>query len=101
MSRLEAVRNLLEQDPANSRVRFMLAMEYASAGQRTEALREFEELAARDPDYVALYYQAGRAAEDNGDLAAARTWYQRGIEAANRTGDRHAASELQAALDLL
>lgn len=79
----------------------MLAMEYSSAGRYAEALAEFRELASRDPGYVALYYQAGRAAEESGDPEAAKSWYRRGIEAAAAAGDRHALSELQAALDLL
>jgi tetratricopeptide (TPR) repeat protein len=101
MSRLEAVRNLLEQEPSNSRVRFMLAMEYAGAGRYAEALAEFAELASRDPGYVTLYYQAGRAAEAAGEAETARSWYQRGVEAAAQAGEKHALSELQAALELL
>ncbi len=101
MSRLEAVRSLVEQDPSNSRVRYMLCMEYLSGARWAEAVAELKELLARDPDYVAAYYQGGRACEQMDDAAQARAFYQDGITAARRTGDAHALSELQAALDIL
>lgn len=101
MSRLEAVKGLLAQDPANSRIRYMLCMEYLSAQDWPGAVAELSELIARDPGYVAAYYQAGRASEQMGEEEQARGFYRQGIDAARRTGDAHALSELQAALDIL
>jgi len=101
MSRLETVKAMVAQDPSNSRVRYMLCMEYMSARDFPTAVSELSDLLARDPNYVAAYYQAGRASEEAGEEEAARTFYTDGIAAAKRTGDTHALSELQAALDLL
>ena len=101
MSRLEAVKGLVAQDPANSRVRYMLCMEYMSARDFCAAVAELKELLARDADYVAAYYQAGRASEEAGEEDAARAFYRDGMVAAKRVGDAHALSELQAALDIL
>ncbi len=101
MSRLEAVKGLVAQDPSNSRIRFMLCMEYLGAADYTSALAELRELLSRDPDYVAAYYQAGRAGEELGETDTARHFYQQGVEAARRLGDAHSLSELQAALDIL
>lgn len=101
MGRLEDLQRLLEQDPANNRLQYMLAMEYLSQGRPAEAASVLRSLLERDPAYVPAYYQAGRACEQAGDVEAARDFYSRGIEAARRAGDGHAASELQAALDLL
>lgn len=101
MSRMEAVKALVEQDPANSRVRYMLAMEHASAGDWAAALAELNELLRRDAGYVAAYFQAGRASEMTGAEDTARDCYRRGIEVARAAGDAHAQSELQAALDIL
>lgn len=101
MSRLESVKALLAQAPDDSRIRFMLCMEFISAGRLDEAIPELDELIRRNPDYVAAYYQAGRASEDLGNPEAALTYYSKGIEAARRTGDSHSLSELQTALDLL
>ena len=101
MSRLETVKSLVAQDPANSRVRYMLCMEYMSARDFSAAVSELKDLLARDPDYIAAYYQAGRASEEAGEEETARAFYRDGIVAAKRTGDTHALSELQAALDIL
>lgn len=101
MGRLEDLQRLLEQDPANNRLQYMLAMEYLSQDKPAEAAATLRSLLDRDPAYVPAYYQAGRACEQAGDPDAARDFYRRGIEAARRAGDAHAASELQAALDLL
>ncbi len=101
MGRLEDLQRLLEQDPANTRLQYMLAMEYLSQGRPAEAAGALRALLDRDPAYVPAYYQAGRACEEAEDPDAARDFYRRGIEAARRAGDANAAGELQAALDLL
>lgn len=101
MGRLEDLQRLLEQDPANTRLQYMLAMEYLSQSRPAEAVEALRSLLDREPGYVPAYYQAGRACEQAGDFDAARDFYRRGIDAARRAGDAHAASELQAALDLL
>jgi len=101
MSRLETVKGLVAQDPGNSRVRYMLCMEYMGAEDWAAAVAELRELIARDASYVAAYYQAGRASEQNGDENGARDFYKAGIAAAKQAGDAHALSELQAALDIL
>ncbi len=101
MSRLESLRALVDQSPADSRLRFMLCMELMSTGDPASAVREFDELVRLDADYVAGYFQAGRASESTGNTDAARAYYTRGLEAARRVGDKHAESELSDALDML
>lgn len=101
MSRLEAIQSMIQQSPADSRLRFMLCMEFLGAERWQDALAELNELVTRDPDYVTAYYQAGRACEQLGHDDDARSWYSRGIDTARRIGDHHALSELQAALDIL
>ena len=96
--RLETLRSLVEQDPANSRFRYMLAMETANAGDLTGAARVFEEVLAHDPDYSAAYFHGGQTLEKLGRIDDARRLYQSGIDATTRTGDGHTRSELQGAL---
>ncbi len=91
----------MDQSPENSRVRFMLCMELIGTGEPAAAVHEFDELVKLDPDYVAGYFQAGRTSESLGNVDAARAYYTRGLEAARRTGDKHAESELTDALDML
>jgi tetratricopeptide (TPR) repeat protein len=99
--RMEALRSLVEQDPANSRVRYMLCMELANGGELEQAAAEFAALLERDADYGAGYYHGGQTLEKLGRKADARAMYERGIEATTRTGDGHTRSELQSALSLL
>lgn len=101
MSRIEPLKALIAQDPANTRYRFMLAMEYRSAGDSASAIAALEELAAIDPNYVSAWFQAGQICEQDGDIERARRFYQAGVDCARRIGDAHALSEIQAALDLL
>lgn len=100
-SRIDALKSLLAQDPGNTRMRHMLANEYANAGAAAEALAEYAGMVDHDPDYVPGYFQAARLLEAGGDAEAARSWYERGLATAQRVGDKHAASEIAAALDLL
>lgn len=92
---------MVEQAPEDSRVRFMLAMEYLNNHKFAEARQEFDQLISRDPKYVSAYFMASRACESVGDVAGARGYLELGIETARGIGDRHAESEMQAALDML
>jgi Tfp pilus assembly protein PilF len=96
--RLEVLRQLLAENPANTFARYGLAMEYVKAGALEQAIQEFEALLEIDPSYSAGYFHGGQALEKLGQLDQARNYYRRGIQA---TRDSHARSELQAALDIL
>jgi tetratricopeptide (TPR) repeat protein len=100
-SRLEMLEEMIAQDPNNSFVRYGLAQEYANNGRLDQAVAEFRRLAEANPDYTAAYFHGGRALHKLGRIEEAREMYQRGIEACTRTGNAHALSEMQAALDEL
>jgi tetratricopeptide (TPR) repeat protein len=75
-----------------------LAMEYRALLRQDDALAVFEKLRSRSPHYVAMYLMCGQMLEQMGRVDDARSWFNAGIEAARRTGDGHALSELEAAL---
>ena len=100
-SRLEILKSMVERNPADGFSRYGLAMEYRNAGDLEAAVAEFWALIAADPGYGYAYYHGGQTLERLGRPAEAREMYLRGVQAAVRKGDRHAQSELQAALDLL
>jgi tetratricopeptide (TPR) repeat protein len=100
-NRIEALQAMLAQDNSNSFARYGLAMEYGKAGRFEDAIHEFRTVIAANPNYVAAYYHGGQMLERLGQLDEARTVYEQGIAAAVRTGDNHARSEIQAALDIL
>jgi Tfp pilus assembly protein PilF len=101
MSRIDPLKALIAQDPANSRYRFMLAMEYRNSGDAAAAVAALDELIGVDPNYVAGYFQAGQICEEAGEIDRARAYYTAGVDCARRIGDAHALSEIQGALDLL
>lgn len=96
--RIELLEQLLTQNPSNTFARYGLAMEFVKAGELARAVAEFEGVLAVDPAYSAAYFHGGQTLEKLGQTAKARDFYQRGLAA---TGDPHARSELQAALDIL
>jgi tetratricopeptide (TPR) repeat protein len=100
-TRLEMLKDMVAKSPADAFLRYGLATEYANAGELEEAINEFRELLAANPDYAAGYFHGGRTLEKLGRLEEAREIYEKGIEVTTRTGDGHTRSELQAALDIL
>jgi len=100
-TRLEILKSMVEQNPADSFARYGLAMEYRSTGDLGAAMAEFRTLLAAHPDYSAAYFHGGQTLERLGQTAQARELYLQGIEATTRKGDLHTRDEIQAALDLM
>ncbi len=98
---METLRNLLEQKPSDSFLRYGLAMEYKNAGQLEQAMTEFRTLLAENSKYAAAYFHGGQTLERLGRLDEARELYRAGVEVTTETGDLHTKSEIQTALDLL
>jgi Flp pilus assembly protein TadD len=101
MDRLNTLKQMAAADPANTFVRYGLAMEYVNSGQLERAVTEFREILGMNPNYAAAYFHGGQTLEKLGRLDEARTMYQSGIEVTTKTADLHTRSELQGALDLL
>jgi tetratricopeptide (TPR) repeat protein len=100
-NRLDTLKQLAAQDPANAFVRYGLAMEYANSGELEQAIAEFRGILAVSPDYAAAYFHGGQSLEKLGRVEEAKSMYEQGIAVTTRTGDLHTRSELQGALDLL
>lgn len=101
MSRVETLRQFLEEAPDDSFSRYALAMEYAKLGRLNEAVQEYRTVVSNDPDYVATYYQLGKVLQKQGLDGEARETYQAGIGVATRQGDTHTRDELAAALEMI
>lgn len=100
-SRIDVLRSLIEQNPADAFMRYGLAMEYVKAGQFEQAVNEFREVTVKDPSYAYAYFHSGQTLEKQGLFDEAKDWYEKGIEAAGRKGDQKALAELRAALEML
>ena len=101
MDRLAMLKQFLEENPNDAFARYGLAMEYAKAGQLDRALAEYNTLLKIHPDYTAGYFMAAQALAGAGREEEACQYLRNGIQAAERTGNAHAKSEMHAMLDEL
>ena len=92
---------ILAANPADSFARYGLAMAHLGEGNTDAALAEFEATTTYNPDYVPAYQMSGQTLAKLHRTDEAKTRLQAGLEAAARTGNTHAASEMQALLDEL
>jgi Tfp pilus assembly protein PilF len=97
MSRIEKLLEYLETNDKDSFLQHALALEYIKVGDDEAARQLFNELLLREPTYVGSYYHLGKLLERQGNFDKAIRIYARGMEEANRAGDRHASNELQMA----
>jgi len=100
-TRLQMLAQFLEQNPGDAFARYGLAMEYSKVGQTEQALAEFQKLLELHPDYTNGYFMAAQTLERTGSTAEAKKMLENGVEAAKRTGNKHALSEMAGMLDEL
>jgi tetratricopeptide (TPR) repeat protein len=93
-SRLQALQEMLADDPQDAFTRYALAMELASLERPADALTGFAELVELDPDYVPTYYQYGNLLAKQGQTERACEVIRLGIARAEAASDDHAAREL-------
>jgi len=99
--RLDTLKSLVSQNPADTRVGYMLGMELMNTGDLEGAAEQFRRLADANPDFAPAYFHGGQTLERLGRIEEARQMYRKGIDVTTRSGDSHTRDELEAALDLL
>lgn len=99
MDRIAKLKEFLQANPNDSFIQHALALEYVKEGDDAEARRLFENLLAKDEDYIGSYYHLGKLLERNDEKENAQRWYELGMLKAKEAGDHHAYNELQAAYD--
>lgn len=97
MSRLEQLLNFLRDSPQDAFLTFAIAKEYEGMGDSEKALEFYRKLSNENEDYVGTYYHLGKLYEKMGQGENALSIYKKGMEIAQKQGDRHAFSELAAA----
>jgi predicted Zn-dependent protease len=89
----------LADDPADTFLRYGLAMQCLNEGDVEEGRNQLIALIADHPDdQVAAYQQLGQSYLATGEVPAATEMLRRGIEKAKGRGDWHAASEMEGML---
>ena len=98
MDRIAMLKQVLEENPRDAFARYGLALEYANRGDAETALAEFARLLESNPDYVPGYQMAAQTLMRAGRHDEARKMLSEGIACAARTGNAHAASEMEGML---
>jgi Tfp pilus assembly protein PilF len=101
MDRIEKLKAFERESPDDPFLKHALGMEYRSKGDDEAALACFEAALKSDPDYVPSFYQLAKYWEQKANREKALEHYDRGIEAAQKTGDAHMLNELRQAREQL
>ena len=86
---------LLAKGSDSATLRLALSSRYLDAGDASGAVRHAEAAVRLDPEYSAAWRALGRALVAAGRNDEARASYDRGVEVAERRGDRQAAKEMR------
>ncbi|MBZ5705093.1 MAG: tetratricopeptide repeat protein [Acidobacteriia bacterium] len=98
MDRLALLNEILAENPGDAFARYGLALEYSKAGEIDRALEEFGKLLSAHPDYTAGYFMAAQTLSAASRTEEAKKMLADGIASAQRTGNAHAQSEMEAML---
>jgi predicted Zn-dependent protease len=101
MDKLTMLKEILTQNPGDAFARYGLAVEYANQGQTDSSIAEFSQLLITHPDYTAGYFMAAQTLVKAGRNQEAKDRLKQGIASAQRTGNQHALSEMEALLSEL
>lgn len=91
---ISSLEKLLGTPRDGALLRYSLGLEYAKLKDHARAAQYFRDALERDPLYSAAWKSLGRALQDAGRDAEALETYRRGIEAAQKKGDRQAEKEM-------
>lgn len=97
---MATLQKLLQMDPSDVFSHYALGLEQLE-GNAAESERCFLRVLELDARYVAAYFQLGQLKAELGELEAAQSWLEKGIEVAEQVGDQHALGEMQDFLDQL
>ena len=101
MDRIEKIREMLKENPADSFLCHALALEYIKLGNDNDARKLFESVLEKEPGYIGSYYHLAKLLERIGETNEAIRVYEKGMEEAKKAGDNHSLSELRSAFEEL
>lgn len=101
MDRIAQLKDFIRETPHDPFLHYALTMEYVKLGDVDLSRRGFENMINVYPEYVGTYYHYAKFLEKQNEKEEAEKIYEKGMSVANKVRNRHALSELQAALNLL
>ena len=99
MDRVEKIKSMLLENPADSFLCHALALEYIKLGNDSDARKLFESILKNEPGYIGSYYHLAKLLERNDRMYDAKEVYERGMLKAKECGDLHTFNELKTAYD--
>ena len=96
--RIEALKGMLEKDPNDAMLYYLLGNEYFKEGRYEETIEAIRMYLSLAKDEGAAYRALAQSLERTGKVPEARLAYQQGIEAANQHGHPGLAAEFEEAL---
>jgi len=100
-ARIASLKELLEKEPDDVFLNYVLGIEFQSAGKNESAKTLFLKVLELDPGYVAAYYQLGKLYSDLKDTTSALKYLQNGLILATEKGDNKSKNEFEEAIFLL
>ena len=101
MERIDKIKAMLVENPADSFLQHALALEYIKLGDDEAARHLFEDILNREPGYVGSYYHLAKLLERIEKTDEAIKVYEKGMEEAKKAGEYHAYGELKGAYEEL
>jgi predicted Zn-dependent protease len=100
-TRREKLEELLAKNPSDAFTLYGLALECKNSGDFPAAETQFRALLKTNPDYVPGYQMYAQSLAQNNRIEDAKAILSQGIQAASRTGNHHALSEMEGLLSEL
>lgn len=94
MNRIEKIRQMLEDDPQDTFLRYSLAMEQEKIGEHAESEDGLRGLMADSTPYVPAFFMLAQHLARRDQVNDSRTVLRVGIERAREQGNDHAAGEM-------
>ena len=98
MNRIEAIKEMLKNDPSDSFLIYALALEYEKTNQLNKAVLILEELKSTQPNYLPTYYKLGKLYELLLNNVAAVAVYKLGLVVAKAQSEMKTLGELNEAI---
>ena len=92
--RRQKIEAMLADDPADTFLRYSLALELEKEGEHERSLSGLRGLMQDAPPYVPAFFMGAQQLARLGQINDARAVLRTGIEEARRQGDLHAAGEM-------